>query len=116
MDNTEFLGLGYKLYDQYSYLTKRLCDENMNNEISSCRYNIIRETIIYLKIKYFTDKKWIREWFNLVPHYRDKIHHLLNSFKNELILFQYKIVIKNDRCHHCSNMSHYHIFSIEDNL
>lgn len=102
------------MIEQYSQFVTFLEKENKSQSMSSCVYHVIRETISYLKHKYFEDE--MKE--NLLSFYIDplnkkKMDDLFTNYIHNIELIKNKTIIMTNGCHHCLYESHSHMLDYE---
>ena len=103
------------MLEEYSHFIKLLERENNSQSMSSCVYHVIRETVFYLKHKYFEDdmKEKLLSFY-LDPINKQEMDVVFKKYKNNLELIKTKPIIMTKGCHHCLYESHSHIFQILD--
>jgi hypothetical protein len=98
------------MLQEYSHFIKLLERENNSYSMSSCVYNVIRETVSYLKHKYFEDDmKDKLLTFYLDPINKQEMDDVFKKYKDNI-----ETIIMTKGCHHCLCESHSHIFQILD--
>lgn len=103
------------MLEEYSHFVKLLERENKSQSMSSCVYHVIRETVSYLKHKYFEDEmKEKLLSFYIDPINKKEMDDLFKKYKHNIELIKTKPIIMTKRCHHCLYESHSHIFQILD--
>ena len=102
------------MLEQYSQFVRFLEKENKSQSMSSCVYHVIRETVSYLKHKYFEDEmKENLLSFYIDPLNKQKMDDLFTKYKHNIEMIKNKPIIMSKGCHHCLYETHSHMLDYE---